>query len=76
VCRHVVEFLQNTISGKRVLTVDGEEVFRVNAKYKLTGNVDFVVDGKPSTVAIDAGGACVRGMWPMARCSRVCSCDA
>lgn len=57
--RHVVEFSQNTLSGKRVLRLNGEELFRVNAQYKLTGSVDFRVDGVPASVIIEALGTCI-----------------
>lgn len=35
--RHEVELRHNTISGKQLLTVNGEILHRINWKYKLTG---------------------------------------
>lgn len=58
--RQVVEFTQNTLSGKRVLVVNGVEQFRVNAQYKLTGCVNFVIDGVSASVVIEALGALPR----------------
>jgi hypothetical protein len=50
----VVEFAQHTFTGKRVLVVDGAEVFRCNVKYKLTGVVEFVLAGTAASVNIEA----------------------
>eukprot|EP00730_Choanoeca_flexa_P016032 TRINITY_DN7494_c0_g1_i2.p1 TRINITY_DN7494_c0_g1~~TRINITY_DN7494_c0_g1_i2.p1 ORF type:complete len:204 (+),score=31.22 TRINITY_DN7494_c0_g1_i2:128-739(+) len=44
---HKVIFEHGTISGKRVIQVDGEEIFRKNWMFKLVGTEDFVI-GKGS----------------------------
>ena len=38
--RHEVELRHNTISGKQLLTVNGEILHRINWKYKLTGEAN------------------------------------
>lgn len=43
--RHEVELRHNTLSGKQLLSVNGEVLHKVNWKYKLTGNMYWELDG-------------------------------
>lgn len=58
--RHEVELRHNTISGKQLLTVNGEVLHRVNWKYKLTGNMYWELDGSVCELYIRADG---EGDW-------------
>lgn len=44
---HRIEFEHGTTTGRRVIRVDGQEVFRKDWQFKLVGNETFVLpDGK------------------------------
>eukprot|EP00118_Oscarella_pearsei_P001053 m.6477 g.6477 ORF g.6477 m.6477 type:complete len:186 (+) comp15978_c0_seq1:193-750(+) len=53
---HTVQFEHGTTSGKRVIVVDGEEVFRKNWMFRLVGKEHFQVGKKRACVKIEAQG--------------------
>ena len=53
---HKVQFEHGTTSGKRVIIVDGVEVFRKNWMFRLVGKESFQVGTKRAFVKIDAIG--------------------
>ena len=55
-CRHRVEFTHNTFTGKRLLKLDGKQIHKVTAKYKLTGTIKFKINNHNVSVSIDPSG--------------------
>jgi hypothetical protein len=57
--RHTLVFEHNTLSGSRVVTLDGAEVHRSGWRYALTGAMHLTVGGAPAEIFIrsDAAGA-------------------
>ena len=53
---HKVTFLHGTITGKRVVLVNGEELVRKNWMFSLVGKEDFILSGKKAEIIIDAQG--------------------
>ncbi|KAK7092319.1 hypothetical protein V1264_008082 [Littorina saxatilis] len=51
---HKVEFEHGTTTGKRVIRVDGEEIYRADWMFKLVGREHFTVSKAKCTVSIDA----------------------
>lgn len=54
--RHRVELNHNTLTGKRVLKLDGKQIHKVSAKYKLTGTIKFQINEHVIAVCIEANG--------------------
>ena len=52
--KHRVQFEHGTTTGKRVVTVDNEEVLRNNWMFRLVGKESFNVGGKRATIHIEA----------------------
>lgn len=52
--KHRVQFEHGTTTGKRVITVDNEEVLRNNWMFRLVGKESFNVGGKRATIHIEA----------------------
>lgn len=52
--KHRVQFEHGTTTGKRVITVDDEEVLRHNWMFRLVGKESFDVGGKRATIHIEA----------------------
>jgi hypothetical protein len=53
---HHVEFDHGTMTGRRVIRVDGTEVLRKNWMFTLVGEEDFRVGDKPGTIVIESEG--------------------
>ena len=53
---HKVKFQHGTVTGKRVIIVDGEEVLRKNWMFSLVGKEDFKLSGKKAEIIIDSHG--------------------
>ena len=53
---HHVQFLHGTISGKRVILLDGEEIARKNWMFSLVGKEEFTVAGKHAEIFITCKG--------------------
>ena len=53
---HVVEFVHGTISGKRVISVDGKEIFRKNWMIPLVGIQEFKMGDKNIMITIQPNG--------------------
>ena len=51
-----MEFTHNTFTGKRVLKLDGKQIHKVSAKYKLTGTIKFQINEHHISVSIDPAG--------------------
>ncbi len=52
----MVEFEHNIFSGKRVLKVNGEVIYRVNLKFKLIGAIEFRIRSSTLVVNIEVDG--------------------
>lgn len=64
--RHRVEFFHSTFTGKRILKLDGRQIHKVSAKYKLTGLIKFKINDHHVSLSIDPAG--VGGL--MCTCAR------
>ena len=53
---HVVEFVHGTISGKRIIIVDGKEIFRKNWMIPLVGIQEFKLGDKNIMITIQPDG--------------------
>lgn len=52
--KHKVEFEHGTTSGKRVIRVNGKEIYREDWMFKLVGKEHFKVGSAKCTISIDA----------------------
>lgn len=52
--KHKVEFEHGTTSGKRVIRVDGKEVYRTDWMFKLVGKETFNIGPSKCIISIDA----------------------
>ncbi|CAG0903787.1 unnamed protein product [Cyprideis torosa] len=55
--KHLVEFEHGTTSGKRVIRLDGKEIYRVNWLFKLVGSETFSVEGHTCVISICPAGS-------------------
>ena len=53
---HIVEFVHGTISGKRIIIVDGKEIFRKNWMIPLVGIQEFKIGDKNILITIQPNG--------------------
>ncbi|XP_076455907.1 fas apoptotic inhibitory molecule 1-like [Babylonia areolata] len=51
---HKVEFEHGTTTGKRVIRVDGKEIYRIDWMFKLVGREHFTVSNTKCVITIDA----------------------
>ncbi|KAK7482060.1 hypothetical protein BaRGS_00026644 [Batillaria attramentaria] len=51
---HKIEFEHGTTTGKRVIRVDGEEIYRTDWMFKLVGKEHFTVGKAKCAITIDA----------------------
>lgn len=51
---HKIEFEHGTTSGKRIIRVDGKEIYREDWMFKLVGKEHFEVGNAKCTISIDA----------------------
>lgn len=52
--RHALKFEHNTLTGKRVLWLDGTRIHKVASKFELTGKIKFELGSATVTIAIDS----------------------